>query len=55
MYDIEGREVMQLEDRSFKAGDHSVAIDAEEWSSGIYLARLQFGGEARTVKMVVVR
>ena len=55
MYDIEGHMVAQLEDRSFKAGKHFVTIDAEKWTSGVYLARLEFGGETRTVKMVVVK
>jgi len=55
VYDIEGHMVAQLEDRSFKAGKHFVTIDAEKWTSGVYLARLEFGGETRTVKMVVVK
>jgi 3',5'-cyclic AMP phosphodiesterase CpdA len=60
IYDIRGREVTVLADRDFIAGPHSEEWDGKDSnsvpvSSGIYFARLTFGGQDLVQKMVLAR
>ena len=57
VYDIAGRRVADLVDRSMDAGVHSVTWDGRDASgtmvaSGVYLARLEAGGKTMTREMV---
>lgn len=54
-YDVRGRLVATLADRSFPAGPHSVLFDASRLPAGVYILRLDAAGEARTVQATVVR
>jgi len=55
VYDISGREVKVLAEGFYPAGTHLVEWDAAGLPSGVYFARLQVGGEARTTKMLLVK
>jgi hypothetical protein len=60
IYDIRGREVRVLVDSSLEPGPHGREWDGRDKdsrpvSSGIYFARLVFGGEDRVQKMVLAR
>lgn|GEM_PF-423570 len=60
IYDIRGREVRVLVDSSLEPGPHGREWDGRDKdsrpvSSGIYFARLVFGGEDRVQKMVLTR
>jgi hypothetical protein len=60
IYDIRGREVKVLADATLEAGPHDREWDGKDEdarpvSSGIYFARLAFGGEDRIQKMVLTR
>jgi len=57
VYDILGRKVALLSDRTlFSAGNHTVAFDAGNLSSGTYLYRVELSsGENKTKKMLLIR
>ncbi len=53
--DVTGRRVLMIEDDVRSAGAHDVVLDAARLSSGVYLVRLQAGGETRTRQIAVAR
>lgn len=55
VYDILGREVAVLVDGVMPVGHHRVTFDASALPSGIYLYRLEAGGEIIQRKMTVVK
>ena len=56
VYDISGREVATLVDGQMKAGVYQKAVfNASRFASGIYFARLQFGGKQLLKKMLLVK
>ena len=55
VFDVTGRHVETLVDESLSAGEHSRTFNAENLSSGIYLYRLQAGGESFTRRMMFVK
>jgi len=55
VYDISGRSVAELANGWRGAGIHEAIFDASHLTSGLYLARLQAGGEVQTVKLLYVR
>jgi hypothetical protein len=55
IYDLAGREVTRLLDGEGIAGLHSLSIDAQNWASGVYIAKLESAGTIRTAKMVLMR
>jgi len=55
VFDVLGRVVMSRELGRLNAGEHQVAIDGAEWSSGVYFARLSAGGVGKVVKMALIR
>jgi hypothetical protein len=52
--DVFGRVVATLVDGALDAGEHSVVFDAQTLSSGVYVYRLQAGGNVQQRNMVVV-
>lgn len=54
IYDARGRRVASLADDELAAGDHAVTWSPRDLASGIYLARLQTGGQAQTRRVVLV-
>ena len=55
-YDVQGRRVARwLDQEPQAAGPHEVAVRAPGWRPGVYLYRLEAGGQSATRKMIVVR
>ena len=54
LYDVLGREVRSVEARA-EAGRHEARLDVGGLTSGMYVLRLQAGGQATTRKLTVVR
>ncbi|HEX7342693.1 MAG TPA: T9SS type A sorting domain-containing protein, partial [bacterium] len=55
IYDISGRRVATLVDGWREAGVHEVTFDGSSLPSGIYIARLEAGGQTQVQKMVLMR
>jgi hypothetical protein len=55
IYNILGEKVATLCEGAMTAGQHSIIWDAEKFSSGIYLARLEAGESADKIKMVILK
>ena len=55
VYDALGREVAALAGADYPAGWHALRWDLRNVASGVYVVRLQTGGEARTRTVTVVR
>ena len=55
IYSITGQEVASLVNSSETAGEKQVVWNAGNLSSGIYYARLQLAGEAKTIKMTLLK
>jgi hypothetical protein len=55
VFDVLGTEVATLVDGELDAGEHSVVFDARTIPSGVYIYRLQAGGNVQQRNMVVVK
>jgi len=55
IFDVLGREVKTLLDLPRTAGEHSVRINSEGFSSGVYFYRLEAEGFSDSKKMIVIR
>ena len=55
VYDLRGREVAILVDRSFASGRHVVQFRTDGIASGSYIVRLEADGRAATERITVVR
>ena len=55
VYDLLGRRVARPVDTSQEPGRYNVTIDVSNWSSGVYIYRIQAGQEVRQSRMVVVQ
>jgi len=55
VYDILGREVAVLVDRSMNAGSHNVNFMASDLPSGVYFYKLQSGSSEQVRKMVLMK
>jgi predicted outer membrane repeat protein len=55
VYNVLGQRVAILIDDVKEAGEKSVLWKASDYSSGIYFARLEIGGSAKMVKMILLR
>ncbi len=55
IYDMTGREVMQLVNETKEAGYYSVNFNASGLSSGMYFYRIQAGDFAGVKKMMLVK
>ena len=53
VFDMMGREVMQLVNGYREAGSYNVTFDGTDLASGIYFYKLQAGNFSRTMKMVL--
>ena len=54
IYDISGRFIMALIDKSQIAGEHSVTFNAKDLSSGVYIYRLKTNFFEQSRKMVLI-
>ncbi len=55
VYDVLGREVAVLADGVLDAGEHEVRFDGADLPSGVYVVRLNAGGQVQTQRVTVVR
>ena len=55
VYDMLGRRVSVLIDETQSPGSHDVSWDASQLSSGVYIYRLEAGGQTLTRKMTLVK
>ena len=55
LYDVLGREVATLVQGRKEAGRHTVRLETDRLSSGVYFGRLQAGDRTLTQKITVVR
>lgn len=55
VYDLLGREVAVLVNGSMPAGAHSVTFDASTLASGVYVYKLEAGGQVMTRRMTLVK
>ncbi len=55
IYDLTGRTAAELAASTHPAGSHTLTWNAENVPSGLYFARLEFGGEVSNVKLMLVR
>jgi len=55
VYDVRGRVADVLVDGILGAGEHVVRWNAVDRPSGVYFARLETGGTARTVKLILLK
>jgi hypothetical protein len=55
VYDLLGRQVAVLVNGTMPAGRHQVTFDASGLASGVYLVRLEAGGEVFTRRMTLVK
>jgi hypothetical protein len=55
VYDITGRKVETLLDKSLNAGEHSIDFNGSALPSGLYFARLTAGDFSQTQKMVLLK
>jgi hypothetical protein len=54
VYDIMGRKVQTLADKSFGPGSHRVGVEADQLEPGLYSYRLQAGGTSAIRQMVIL-
>lgn len=55
VYDLLGRRVALLADRSYSAGTHTVRLDGTALPAGIYLVRLTADGAAQSIRLTLLR
>jgi len=55
VYDILGREVETLINKTQNLGNYSFQFNAKNLPSGVYYYRLKFGGYIKTKKMLLIR
>lgn len=56
IFDSLGRKVATLVNANYAAGTHSVSFDASKLSSGLYIARVQYGsGQSSLIKMTLIK
>jgi hypothetical protein len=55
IYDITGAKVETIRRSGLEAGRHTIAWDARDAASGVYFARIDAGGESKSIKMVLLK
>lgn len=55
VYDVMGREVSRLVDRTMEAGTHSVAFEASDLASGLYIYQMHAGRFSQTRTMLLLK
>lgn len=53
LYDLEGRKLQTLLDENLHAGNHSMQINREKLSAGIYLVHTKVNDQSFTIKIIV--
>ncbi len=55
IYNALGQRIMEVVNRTFSAGAHSITIDASELSSGMYFYKLETANYSKTMKMLLIK
>ena len=55
IYNILGRGVATLADQMTEAGTHAITWNAQDFPTGLYIARLKAGDHSKTIKMILLR
>jgi len=55
VFDLSGRMIDQTRDCMLEAGNHTFDIDGSQWSTGVYLIRVNAGGFVRSQRCILVR
>lgn len=55
VFDVLGREVAELVNEKQNAGNHKIAFNAENLSSGIYIYRMKAGNFTANQKMLLIK
>jgi len=55
VYDITGKIIAKLIDKLMIAGEHSLLLNASEWSSGIYIYRVVTDNYSQTKRMILLK
>lgn len=55
VYDVTGRLIASIANGEFGVGEHTVSFDASALSSGVYVYRLNAGGQTLTRKMTLMK
>jgi hypothetical protein len=55
VYNIVGQKVLNLVDKHLSAGKHEVTLNGENWSSGIYLYKIEAGTFRDIKRMILMR
>ena len=55
LYDISGREVYEVAEKTLDAGSHTFNIDAETLPSGLYYCQMEAGTYKQTIKLALIR
>ncbi len=55
VFDIAGREIEVLHEGELNTGRYTSELNAQNWSSGVYLVQLQTKSEVKTVKVMCVK
>jgi hypothetical protein len=55
VYDILGREVVELVNKEQKPGEYKVSFDASNYASGVYFYRIEAGSYIKTLKMMLIK
>ena len=55
VYDVHGRQVIQLQQGLLPSGAHTISWNADQQSSGIYIVRLQAEGGEVTQKILLLK
>ena len=55
VFDVTGREVATLYDRTMDPGRYVARFSSDRWSGGVYFYRLELGGRVRSGRLVVLR
>ena len=55
LYDLMGREVMQIDKQHYPAGGHSVLLRADDLAGGVYFVKMYAGGWERAKKLILLK
>jgi hypothetical protein len=55
IYDVTGRLLKTLMDQNMIAGRHTIALDASTMPSGVYMVRMDAGGQRLTSKLTLIK
>ncbi len=55
IYDLQGRQVIELATGKMTAGNHSITVDAGRLASGVYIAQLSANGQVSRMKITLIK